>query len=126
MDIWGLKNGKPWFDTQGKVICNAYLHAELQDTNGDDRFCIGKDDYEILKNKRKGTETVTVHLSNGNEKQATFYYWTHIQKDVTVFDGESVTFCKEYPYFRGLVVLDNDTESIKYAKRKQKRNAEFL
>lgn len=135
MTLWALEyetvygDKKPWFDGDGLSSCQgAYLDGKLRAMNSDgfDMFCMTKQAISRLKEKRKGTETVSVKFPNGNVVEATFYFWTHIEKNMTVIKGNSVEFFKEYPQLRGLVVLDSDTERVKYAKRLQRENSPFV
>ena len=137
MTLWALEyetvygNKKPWFDVDenGLRSCQgAFLDGKLSEMNVDgfDMFCMTKSAISKLKEKRKGTETVSVKFRDGNIVEATFYFWTHIEKNVTVIDGNSVKFVKEYPVFRGLVVLDSDTERVKHAQRLQRENSPFV
>ena len=123
--LWALNsNGNEWFSMKDRIPCPwSYLDGKLERMNGYDRFVIDRDVYETLKAKAKGTEPVLVNLSNGEVVGATFYFWTYIMEDVQVVYSystkESIEYRKKYPMFRGLVVLDNDKESVKYAKEMQ-------
>lgn len=130
--LWACKCGEnEWFSMKGRTHCNgAYLDGKLEEMNGYDLFCLDENVYETLKDKQKGTESVLVNLSNGKVVSATFYFWTYVMENVTVVDGfgenASYEFRKEYPRFRGLVVLDDDRERVRHAKARQEENAEFL
>lgn len=99
-----LNKGREGKDFEIYPITFKFLHGKIMELNGFDLVYSDNEEESIYLNQKEGIETVDITLegSKGEVVQARVYRWF---------------WHKDIPYTKGLIVLEDDIESVKYAEK---------
>lgn len=113
---------KPVLINPENLWSEAYLHGTVQNRAGFDMpvHIDGTFDVTDLTNETEQTSPCEVELADGIKIACTAYLWDTGRLRKEYGAALSIRFCK------GLIVANDDSEAIEYAKQKQKERAGFL